>query len=467
MRAIGSRVFRFPRWTLRLRLTLLYGALFLAAGAILLTITYELVAHDTSVQSSRSVIVSTAKAGQVSAPTLPVLIPNGGGAVAKTKGGGVVAANGGAGLAKQGGGVVAFGKVPPGTAGRNAIVRLQDFRGQVETTIRRLTAAQAAKLRQVGRQADVQLNRQRSVQLDALVTRSGIALGIMAVLSIILGWLMAGRALRPVRTMSARARGISERNLHQRLGLEGPDDELKELGETFDGLLTRLEAAFDSQRRFVSNASHELRTPMTLSRTLLEVALADDAASVESLRDTCRRVLASGEQQERLVAALLTLARSQRGLDVREPLDLGAVASEVTRGVDHDGAALNLELEEAWTIGDPALVERLVANLLDNALSYNAEDGWVRLWTGVRDGEPTLSVENPGPVISSEESGVMTEPFRRLNGHRRADGGGLGLGLSIVQAIVVAHGGQLRTRPRPEGGLEVEVRFPVPATATV
>jgi signal transduction histidine kinase len=147
--------------------------------------------------------------------------------------------------------------------------------------------------RSLERQAQVQVNRARQAQRDALLTRSAIALGIMALLSIGLGWLMAGRALRPLRTMGARARGISERNLHERLALAGPDDELKELGDTFDGLLARLETAFESQRRFVANASHELRTPITLERTLVEVALADPHPSVESLRDTCQRVLAA------------------------------------------------------------------------------------------------------------------------------------------------------------------------------
>jgi signal transduction histidine kinase len=392
-----------PRWTLRLRLTLLYGALFLAAGAVLLTITYELVVHSQGVETSRALV---AKAGRkqifqtLDRGTQPGPLP----------------------------------KVPP------------EFR------------AVAGSLE---RQAQAQIDHARQAQRDALLTRSGIALGIMALLSIGLGWLMAGRALRPLRTMSTQARGISERNLHERLALAGPDDELKELGDTFDGLLARLETAFESQRRFVANASHELRTPITLERTLVEVALADPRPSVEALQDTCRRVLAAGEQQERMIEALLTLARSQRGLERREQLDLCAITTDVLSGLDRDGIRLDPELCEAPATGDPRLVERLVANLLDNGMKYNQDHGWLRAWTGVRDGRPAIEIENSGPVIAADEVAVLTEPFRRLNGSRPPSGApGLGLGLSIVAAIAEAHDARFGAVPRPDGGLRVEVSFP-------
>ena len=208
----------------------------------------------------------------------------------------------------------------------------------MKATLRQVNAAQRKQLDALAGRAKVVLHQQQSSQLDALVTRSGIALGIMAIISIGLGWLVAGRALRPVRTMSVRARGISERNLHERLALEGPDDELKELGDTFDELLARLESAFESQRRFVANASHELRTPITLERTLVEVALADPRSDAESLRGTCRRVLAAGEQQERMIEALLTLARSQRGLQSRHELELDELAGDALHGVHPDGS---------------------------------------------------------------------------------------------------------------------------------
>jgi signal transduction histidine kinase len=282
----------------------------------------------------------------------------------------------------------------------------------------------------------------------------------MALVSIGLGWLMAGRALRPVRTMGLRARGISERTLHERLALEGPNDELKELGDAFDGLLSRLESAFESQRRFVANASHELRTPITVERTLVEVALADPDANTDSLRATCERVLAASEQQERMIEALLTLARSQRGLDAREELDLAAVAAGVLEGASPNGVRIDAALDPGHTTGDPALVERLVANLVDNALHYNVQSGWVTVSTGMRDGKPTLRVTNSGPEIPPDRAAALIEPFRRLDGDRNGHARGVGLGLSIVDAIATAHGADLRARPREGGGLNVEVRFP-------
>ena len=304
------------------------------------------------------------------------------------------------------------------------------------------------------------LQQQQSSQQDALLTRSGIALGIMAIISIGLGWLVAGRALRPVRTMSARARSISEHNLHKRLALKGPNDELKELADTFDDLLARLESAFESQRQFVANASHELRTPITLERALVEVALADSGATTDTLRGTCQRVLASSEHQERMIDALLTLARSQRGLQSREELWLDEVVAEALESIRPGGVRIEAVLGPAPTLGDAALVERLVGNLLDNALRYNfASAGWIRVWTGMRDGLPVLRVANSGEVVRDDQAAALTEPFRRLNGNR-VDGRGAGLGLSIVAAIVAAHGAKLDVAPGSEGGLEVEVRFP-------
>jgi signal transduction histidine kinase len=266
--------------------------------------------------------------------------------------------------------------------------------------------------------------------------------------------------------MSTRARGISERNLHERLSLEGPDDELKELAETFDGLLGRLESAFESQRRFVANASHELRTPITLERALVEVALADPHPTIDSMRDTCRRVLSASEQQERLIEALLTLARSQRGLEAREPVDLRELTAEVVRAVPSNGLRVDAQLDEACAMGDPAMVERLVANLVENAVRYNRPDGWVTAWTGVRDGRPTLEVANAGPAVDGAQLGELLKPFVRAGGNgngsgRVHDGHGLGLGLSIVQAISDAHGARLRMIAPPEGGLRVSVAFPV------
>ena len=432
-----------PRRSVRLRLTVLYGTLFLVAGAALLAITYGLVASGTASGDKPFVVSKKTSGPGIALPEVPGTVA---GTAAPSNAATVV--------------------VEQKSAGSNRQIQVRAYEGQVNATFNRLVANHAAELASLQRQANVKIAAIRDSQLGTLLTRSGLALAIMALASIGLGWLMAGRALRPVRTMSSRARGISERNLHERLALDGPDDELKELGDTFDGLLGRLEAAFDSQRRFVANASHELRTPITLERALVEVALSDPNPSVESLRDTCRRVLTASEQQERLIEALLTLARSQRGLESRAQVDLREVTAEVVRATPSNGIKVQTELEDASTTGDPAMVERLVANLIQNAVRYNVADGWVTAWTGVRDGAPTLEVTNPGPVVKSEQLDELVKPFSRLDGNgsiaaRNADAAqGLGLGLSIVQAIVDAHGASLTTAPRAEGGLKIAVSFP-------
>jgi signal transduction histidine kinase len=432
MDLVGRSLLRrwMPRRTVRLRLTLLYGGLFLLAGAVLLTITYELVSHSSAVTKQSGVFVSQAFGAAPPVQLRPPAPASGAGSVVQAQG----SVKGGAGPLKV-------------------------DAGNVNKAIRQLTAGETKEVRQVAARAEVAIRTQRSAQLGALLTTSAIALGIMAIVSIGLGWLIAGRALRPVRTMSARARGISERNLHERLGLGGPHDELKELGDTFDELLARLESAFESQRQFVANASHELRTPVTLERALVEVALADPGATSESLRAACERVLVASERQERLIEALLTLARSQRGLESHEELELAEVAAEALRGVLPSGTRVESDLGSALTAGDPALVERLVSNLIDNALRYNLEqDGWVSVWTGSSGGRPALRVSNSGPLVSHDEVAILTEPFRRLNG-TRTETRGTGLGLSIVAAIASAHGAALRTAPRPDGGLDVEVAF--------
>jgi signal transduction histidine kinase len=413
---------------------MLYGLLFLIAGTALLAITYGLVARDSTTSAAQKFVVSHSALG-AKLPSLPPGVKG----VFGTTGAGPT--------------VVLQRKTPSGQ-----IVQLKTYAGQVDATFRRLTAAQAKELTAVQAKANAGINQVKHAQLSTLLTRSGLALAIMALASIGLGWVMAGRALRPVRTMSSRARGISERNLHERLALEGPDDELKELATTFDGLLGRLESAFESQRRFVANASHELRTPITLERTLVEVALADPHPTVDSLRDTCRRVLAASEHQERLIEALLTLARSQRGLESRGPVDLGEITAEVVRSVPTDGLRVHTELGHASTTGDQAMIERLVANLVENAVRHNRPEGWVSAWTGQRDGLPTIEVTNVGPVVEPVQIDELVKPFRRAeeNGH----GHGLGLGLSIVQAIAEAHGAALHTEARPEGGLRVSVAFP-------
>jgi signal transduction histidine kinase len=305
-------------------------------------------------------------------------------------------------------------------------------------------------------------NAAQAVENGALMLYSGIALGIMAVVSVALGWFAAGRALSPLRRITAAARRICATNLHERLALDGPDDDLRELADTIDGLFSRLDASMHAQRQFVANASHELRTPLARSRTLLEVALRDPDASVESLRAAGERALAAGEEQERLIEALLTLARSQRGLSRRVPLDLAAItrdmlaaygAEVVARGLD-----MRVTLSPALMTGDFDLSQRAVANLIDNALRHNVADGMVWVTVGAVSGQAVLSVANTGAEIPADDVGRLLQPFQRRGTPRSGDG--LGLGLSIVQAIAVAHGGELTLTPCHGGGLSAELAFP-------
>ncbi|HTU98121.1 MAG TPA: HAMP domain-containing sensor histidine kinase [Solirubrobacteraceae bacterium] len=290
-----------------------------------------------------------------------------------------------------------------------------------------------------------------------------LLLVITAIASALLGWFAAGRVLRPLGQMADTARTISAGNLGRRLALTGPDDEFKRLGDTLDDLLARLEASFDAQRRFVANASHELRTPLTVERTLLQVALADPNSTEASLRATLEELLAYGREHERLLESLLTLASSERGLTHREPVDLARVADHVLRTprpeLQRQGLELDATLDAAPIAGDPALIERLVANLVDNAVRYNRRGGRVELRTGAVDGRAVLTVTNTGPVVRPEETDRLFEPFQRLGGRAAAADGHHGLGLSIVRAIAGAHDATIEAEPQPTGGLAVTIRF--------
>jgi signal transduction histidine kinase len=300
--------------------------------------------------------------------------------------------------------------------------------------------------------------------LDQLPVRFGIALAIMTALSVALAWRLAGRVLRPLSTMTETAGEISASSLDRRLGLEGPDDEVRRLGEAFDGLLARLEASFEAQRRFVANASHELRTPLTYERTLLEVALADPDPSAGSLREVCEQLLVSEGRQERLIDALLTLALGQAGLQRREPFDLASTSEAVLLGhreeMERRGLELRSGLASARATGDPRLVERLVANLVDNALCHNVDHGSIDVTTGTQAGQALLTVANTGQAVSAEDIEQLFEPFRRAEADRTRLDEGHGLGLSIVRAIADAHGATVRVESPAGGGLLVEVRFP-------
>ena len=307
----------------------------------------------------------------------------------------------------------------------------------------------------------------RAQEMHNLLVDSEIALAVMVAVAAGLGWLVAGRVLRPLRAITGSVREISAHRLHERLAVAGPQDELHELSETFNGLLDRLEAAFEAERLFVANASHELRTPLTRERTVMEVALRDREATVDSLRAAGERVLASGAQLEKLIEALLTLARSQRDLEASEPFDLSAAAAAALKSAN---GAIRLaamtvatDLRPAPGHGDPRLVERLVVNLVENAIRHNAPaDGWMQVTTGVRDGWAAVRVCNTGPVVPPAELERLMHPFQRLV-PGRSTGAGSGLGLSIVRAITAAHDARLTVASRPEGGLEIEVRFPLDA----
>ncbi|WP_214326081.1 sensor histidine kinase [Nonomuraea sediminis] len=292
------------------------------------------------------------------------------------------------------------------------------------------------------------MDRQREADLNRLLAGSAIALGVMACASVGFGWVMAGRVLRPLAGMTATVRRISADRLDRRLAATGPDDELKELSDTFDDLLGRLEAAFAAQRRFVANASHELRTPLTLQQAMVEVALADPDPDVTTMRATFERLLASCGHQERLIDALLTLARGQQGLSTRHDVDLAAIAAQV--------AGHSPDLVPTVVSGDAALIERLVTNLVDNARRYNVPGGWVRVSTRDR----SLTVVNSGPPVPADQIAGLFQPFRRLDADRRAGADGLGLGLSIVAAIADAHAATVSAFPGPEGGLSITVTFP-------
>ena len=300
--------------------------------------------------------------------------------------------------------------------------------------------------------------------LPEVLGYSAIALAVLAVASVALGWLVADRALRPLRVITSAARAVSVSSLNERLSVAGGYEEFRELGDTLNGLFARLAAAFDSQRHFVANASHELRTPLAAERTVLQVALADPAASAESLRAACQQALQLGEQQERLISALLTLAAGQRGLRQREPFDLAGVTSRAVAGcqphADRLGVRVAASLGPAVATGDPDLAMSLVANLVDNAVRHNVPDGHVQVTTGTQGSRPWLSVSNSGPVVPPGEVGRLLEPFQQLDGERTRHDGGHGLGMAIVAAVASAHAADLAVRARPEGGLDVTVTFP-------
>ncbi len=454
---------RLPRRTARLRLTALYGGLFLVSGIALVAITYGLFERATEYRAPHLPAIPRAPAIQhlqLPSPPNKPLTPDGESVVIQHPPQ-LAQAYRELGQARQ-----EITRAAPRLLFGGLPTQLARIQSQVTQAQRQLAQDQrqlADAEHQLAQVGPVQAA-QRASDSHELLVNSGIALAIVAVLAVLAGWLIAGRMLRPIRTITRTARRISSTSLHERLALDGPQDELKELGDTLDDLFGRLDAAFEAQRQFVANASHELRAPLTRQRALIQVALADPDANLASLRAAHERVLASEQQLEQMIDALLALTRGQAGLERHEQIDLAEIASRalITRESDVAGRELDVRatLAPALTAGDPRLLERLITNLIDNAIRHNIPRGHVEITTGIRNQHAFLAVANSGGAISPEEVPGLMQPFQRLQGTRTDHGGGNGLGLAIVDAIAAAHRATLSVQPRADGGLDVEVTFP-------
>jgi signal transduction histidine kinase len=388
---------RLPPPTIRLRLTLLYGTLFLCCGTALLAITYLLTDH--------------AITGNF---TYTYRGPNGIG-------------------------TISCRPAPrPGSepAGSPALVRCQVLAVQAHATL-----------------------------MHHLLVYSGIALAIMALAAAALGWLLAGRVLRPLRSITTATQAITAHNLHERLTLPGPDDELKALADTIDDLLGRLEGAFEAQRRFIANASHELRTPLTMMRTALDVAAGKPGPSASQTARLAARIRIGLDKADRLVDSFLVLARAQCGpVPPGATVSLGQAAETALteRGQAIAGMRLSVErdLSSAPVQGTALLLAQMTDNLIDNAIRHNQPGGWIRVATSSDGEQARLVVENGGPVLDERDVRELAQPFRRLGGDRISTGNGTGLGLSIVAAIAAAHNGTLQLHARADGGLSAAVALP-------
>jgi signal transduction histidine kinase len=318
------------------------------------------------------------------------------------------------------------------------------------------TLSQCARLYANGVQAGA--SAQRSTTLAHLLVYSLLSLAGVIVLAAAAGWIAAGRILRPVHRLTAAARAATEQNLSQRIALQGPRDELRELADTFDTMLERLDRAFTSQRQFIANASHELRTPLTVMRTALDVVLAKPDPAREELVSMAAEIRQAVDHSERLIEVLLVLARNDQARALTNPLDLATVAEDALDGRAAGGITTTASLGEAPVTGDGVLLERLVANLLDNAERYNVAGGTVTISTATHDATSVLRVVNTGPVVPAAMVERLFLPFTRLGDRTRHDG--FGLGLTLVSSIATVHGGTVHATAVPAGGLEVTVRLP-------
>jgi signal transduction histidine kinase len=309
---------------------------------------------------------------------------------------------------------------------------------------------------------------QRDRALSKLLTYSLLGLGVMTFASGGLGWLVSRRMLAPVRTITSTARRASQEHLGERLAMTGPRDELRELADTFDDMLDRLDRAFAAQRQFVANASHELRTPLTVMRTAIDVTLAKPQPTERQLTDMAVRVRRTIDKAQQMVEALLTLAVSEQGTLRREYLDLSVLAEDSLEiagaAIEQAGLKLETQLAPAGICGDAQLMERLVWNLVDNAVRHNEQGGWIRVGTGTGDGLAFLHVVNSGPVVPDAALAGLLEPFQRL-AQRSAAKDGVGLGMSIARSVTAAHGATMRMRSPTAGGLDILVQVPLAVEA--
>lgn len=460
--AISRLRVRRPAWlhmpsrTARIRLTALYGGLFLISGAALVVVTDLLFLRATAFTKPALPQVPRAPSLQ-DLQSLP--LPKAFAAVTNDQSHVVHILN----LLGQpaGAGTPSSPNFPSNLSGPVATLesRLEQDQHQLVQATNHLAQA----VRQLAQAGSIQAA-QRATDSHDLLVNSAIALGIVAVLALLAGWLVAGRMLRPIRTITRTARRISSTSLHERLALDGPRDELKELADTLDGLFARLEGAFEAQRHFVANASHELRTPLTAERNLLQVALDDPDTSNAQWRSTAQEVLVSNGEQAHLIDALLTLASSEGGLSERNSIDLAPMVEETLAGLESEITRLQIQVSEATQpaplVGDFLLVERLVVNLLTNAVRHNVMGGELEVRTGETDGTAFLSICNTGPQIPTDDIERLFQPFQRLDPRRAIYKDGHGLGLSIVRAIAIAHNATITSESMPDGGLSIKLTFP-------
>ncbi|MFF6998375.1 sensor histidine kinase [Streptomyces sp. NPDC008313] len=391
--------FPWLRPTIRIRLTLLYGGMFLIAGILLLSIIYLLAAQALNTGNEPLFKIEGGNQIKVSSDNCPAV--------------------------------------------NTGNLSLSEFNAAISTCV----------------------DHQRQVALDNLLSRSLLALLGLAIIAFAFGYAMAGRVLSPLGRITRTARAVAGSDLSRRIELDGPDDELKELADTFDDMLERLQRAFTAQQRFVGNASHELRTPLAINRTLLEVHLSDPGAPME-LQQLGKTLLATNERSEQLVEGLLLLARSDNQIVERKPVDLAEVASRAVDQVLSEAEAKGVEIrgEHAAAVvqGNGVLLERIALNLVQNAVRYNVpEGGWVEVTTEVQHGQAVLVVSNTGPVVPAYEIDNLFEPFRRLRTERTGSDKGVGLGLSIARSVARAHGGRITAEPREGGGLVMRVTLPI------